>query len=70
MLKVLVLCLAASGNFRVPETLILDSCNITSAGLKEDLTRLCSQVTELDLTHNLIHGWDEVSLQQIDTGLQ
>ena len=40
--------------------LILDSCKITSAGHTEDLNRLCSQVTELDLTDNSITNWSEV----------
>ena len=40
--------------------LILDSCKITSAGRTEDLNRLCSQVTELDLTDNSITNWSEV----------
>ena len=49
-----------SGSFRVPEVLILDSCKITSAGHTEDLNRLCSQVTELDLTDNSITNWSEI----------
>ena len=57
---VLALFFVESGSFRVPEVLILDSCKITSAGRTEDLNRLCSQVTELDLTDNSITNWSEV----------
>lgn len=56
----MILIFVESGSFRVPEVLILDSCKITSAGLTDDLNRLCSQVTELDLTDNSISSWNEV----------
>ncbi|KAF6019124.1 hypothetical protein EB796_022541 [Bugula neritina] len=50
----------ASGNFRVPENLTLDMCQITSAGLRDDVARLCSGVRELDLAQNRIESWEEV----------
>lgn len=47
---------------RLPSTLILDHCNIDSVGDEECLSSLCHEVKELDLAHNQISHWDEVSI--------
>lgn len=54
---------SASGQFRVPENLSLDSCGISSAGPLDELTEMCSNVVELDLSDNSIASWDEVSFR-------
>lgn len=46
---------------RLPSTLILDHCEIDSVGDEESLSSLCNDVHELDLAHNQISHWKEVS---------
>ena len=47
---------------RLPSTLILDHCDIDSVGDEQSLSSMCHDVKELDLAHNNISKWDEVSL--------
>lgn len=44
----------------VPTLLVLNDCNIDSAGEAEDLKRKCKLVRELDLAQNKLHNWNEV----------
>lgn len=52
----------SSPRMRLPSTLILDHCEIDSVGDEESLSSLCHEVHELDLAHNQISHWNEVSL--------
>ena len=47
----------------LPSTLILDHCEIDSVGDEEFLASQCQHVDELDLAHNQISHWDEVSFK-------
>lgn len=49
-----------SDDIVVPALVILDNCNIQSAGDVKELESLCDHVTELDLTGNNITDWKEV----------
>jgi hypothetical protein len=50
------------GRLRVPSVLILEACNIVSAGDEETLCQYCGHVRDLDLAHNDLQSWQEVSL--------
>ena len=45
---------------RLPSVLVLDHCDIDSVGDEHSLGSECSDVKELDLSHNQISKWDEV----------
>lgn len=45
----------------VPSLLVLNDCDITTAGDSEALVAKCSCVEELDLAKNKLHDWPEVS---------
>lgn len=45
----------------VPSLLVLNDCDITTAGEKEALVDKCSCVEELDLAKNKLNYWPEVS---------
>ena len=49
------------GAVKVPNSLILEGCNVLYAGDPETLCKYCSNVLELDLSHNDLQSWDEVS---------
>ncbi|CAH1254869.1 TBCEL [Branchiostoma lanceolatum] len=57
----------ASGTLRLPPVLAVHNFGITCGGEEGEVSRLCSQVTELDITQNCISQWQEVFkiLQQI-----
>ncbi|XP_044748673.1 tubulin-specific chaperone cofactor E-like protein [Coccinella septempunctata] len=44
----------------VPSLLVLNDCDITTAGDREALVAKCSCVEELDLAKNKLHDWPEV----------
>ncbi|XP_060531301.1 tubulin-specific chaperone cofactor E-like protein [Cylas formicarius] len=44
----------------VPALLVLNDCDIATAGEKEALVAKCSNVEELDLAKNKLNHWDEV----------
>lgn len=44
----------------MPQLLILNDCNIDSAGEEEDLKRKCQLVRELDLAQNKLENWNEI----------
>jgi len=44
----------------VPTLLVLNDCNIDSAGESEDLKRKCKLVRELDLAQNKLENWNEI----------
>lgn len=47
-------------HFSVPTLLVLNDCNIDSAGKEEDLKQKCQLVRELDLAQNKLENWNEV----------
>lgn len=47
-------------NFRVPQLLVLNDCDIDRAGEPEDLRKKCCTVKELDLAQNKLQNWTEV----------
>ncbi|KAI8501421.1 tubulin-specific chaperone cofactor E-like protein [Branchiostoma floridae x Branchiostoma belcheri] len=57
----------ASGTLRLPPVLAVHNFGITCGGEEGEVSRLCSQVTELDITQNCISQWQEVFkiMQQI-----
>ena len=50
------------GGVKVPTSLVLEACNVLYAGDPQTLCKYCSNVLELDLSHNDLQSWDEVSL--------
>lgn len=46
--------------FRVPTLLVLNDCNIDSAGEKEQIKQKCKLVKELDLAQNKLENWNEI----------
>ncbi|XP_078590193.1 tubulin-specific chaperone cofactor E-like protein [Branchiostoma floridae x Branchiostoma japonicum] len=57
----------ASGTLRLPPVLAVHDFGITCGGEEGEVSRLCGQVTELDITQNCISQWQEVFkiMQQI-----
>lgn len=49
----------------VPSLLVLNDCDITTAGDREALVDKCSCVEELDLAKNKLHDWPEVNKTRI-----
>ncbi|XP_016341824.1 tubulin-specific chaperone cofactor E-like protein isoform X3 [Sinocyclocheilus anshuiensis] len=45
----------------LPRILVLDSCGITEAGDEEEVATFCAHVVELDLSHNQLKDWGEIS---------
>lgn len=45
----------------LPRILILDGCGITEAGDEEEVSTFCAHVVELDLSHNQLKDWGEIS---------
>ncbi|XP_059403413.1 tubulin-specific chaperone cofactor E-like protein [Carassius carassius] len=45
----------------LPSILVLDSCGITEAGDEEEVATFCAHVVELDLSHNQLKDWGEIS---------
>lgn len=48
----------------LPSLLVLNDCDITTAGEKQALSDKCSCVEELDLAKNKLNYWPEVSYKQ------
>lgn len=46
--------------YRVPTLLVLNDCNIDSAGEKEQIKQKCKLVKELDLAQNKLENWNEI----------
>lgn len=46
----------------IPNLLVLNDCDIDSAGQESDLRDKCRGVEELDLAQNCLSRWSEVSL--------
>lgn len=44
----------------VPALLVLNDCDITTAGEKSALTDKCAGVEELDLAKNKLNKWEEI----------
>lgn len=47
-------------SFRVPTLLVLNDCNIDSAGEEEQIKQKCKLVKELDLAQNKLENWNEI----------
>lgn len=45
----------------IPSLLVLNDCDITTAGEREALVTKCAGVEELDLAKNKLNHWPEVS---------
>lgn len=45
----------------LPSILVLDGCGITEAGDEEEVATFCAHVVELDLSHNQLKDWGEIS---------
>ncbi|XP_038129354.1 tubulin-specific chaperone cofactor E-like protein [Cyprinodon tularosa] len=45
----------------LPSVLVLNSCGINKAGDQADIAAFCAHVIELDLSHNNLHDWHEIS---------
>ncbi|XP_050965728.1 tubulin-specific chaperone cofactor E-like protein [Labeo rohita] len=45
----------------LPSILVLDGCGITEAGDEEEVATFCAHVVELDLSHNQLKEWGEIS---------
>ncbi|XP_051552636.1 tubulin-specific chaperone cofactor E-like protein [Myxocyprinus asiaticus] len=45
----------------LPRILVLDGCGITEAGDEEEVATFCAHVVELDLSHNQLKDWGEIS---------
>ncbi|XP_051525150.1 tubulin-specific chaperone cofactor E-like protein [Myxocyprinus asiaticus] len=45
----------------LPRILVLDGCGITEAGDEEEVATCCAHVVELDLSHNQLKDWGEIS---------
>lgn len=46
----------------LPSALVLDDCGITKAGDGSYIAAFCAHVLELDLSHNQLNDWVEVSV--------
>lgn len=42
--------------------LAVDGCNISSAGGAGEISKICPNVVELDISNNLLHSWEQVFL--------
>ncbi|XP_017550261.1 tubulin folding cofactor E-like a isoform X3 [Pygocentrus nattereri] len=45
----------------LPSVLVLNGCGITSAGDEGEIAAFCAHVVELDLSHNKLMDWHEIS---------
>uniref|UniRef100_A0A1A7YR29 Tubulin folding cofactor E-like b n=1 Tax=Iconisemion striatum TaxID=60296 RepID=A0A1A7YR29_9TELE len=45
----------------LPSFLVLNSCGISKAGDRSDIAAFCGHVLELDLSHNQLSDWGEIS---------
>ncbi|XP_066541996.1 tubulin folding cofactor E-like a isoform X2 [Hoplias malabaricus] len=45
----------------LPSVLVLNSCGISSAGDEGEIAAFCAHVVELDLSHNKLQDWHEIS---------
>lgn len=45
----------------LPSVLVLSGCGITKAGDEAEVAAFCAHVVELDLSHNQLQDWAEVS---------
>ncbi|XP_030648429.1 tubulin-specific chaperone cofactor E-like protein [Chanos chanos] len=45
----------------LPSVLVLDGCGITEAGDEEEVATFCAHVVELDLSHNQLRDWGEIT---------
>ena len=54
-----------NGSIIVPSILALDNYKVNSGGPMDELSALCSCVTELDLTNNLLTCWSEVCMSYL-----
>uniref|UniRef100_A0A8C6SI63 Tubulin-specific chaperone cofactor E-like protein n=1 Tax=Neogobius melanostomus TaxID=47308 RepID=A0A8C6SI63_9GOBI len=45
----------------LPSVLVLNDCSIQKAGDAADIAAVCAHVVELDLSHNQLSDWEEVS---------
>ncbi|KAF6720801.1 Tubulin-specific chaperone cofactor E-like protein [Oryzias melastigma] len=45
----------------LPSILVLNSCGISRAGDQVEIAAFCSHVMELDLSHNKLRDWNEIS---------
>ncbi|XP_028838077.1 tubulin-specific chaperone cofactor E-like protein isoform X2 [Denticeps clupeoides] len=45
----------------LPSVLVLEGCGITEAGDESEVATFCAHVVELDLSHNQLREWSEVS---------
>ncbi|XP_067101918.1 tubulin-specific chaperone cofactor E-like protein [Osmerus mordax] len=45
----------------LPSVLVLTGCGITRAGERADIAAFCAHVVELDLSHNQLQTWEQVS---------
>ncbi|XP_037534359.1 tubulin-specific chaperone cofactor E-like protein [Nematolebias whitei] len=45
----------------LPSVLVLNGCGISRAGDQAEIAAFCSHVMELDLSHNKLHDWHEIS---------
>ncbi|KAK5617047.1 hypothetical protein CRENBAI_016531 [Crenichthys baileyi] len=45
----------------LPSVLVLNNCGITRAGYQAEIAAFCAHVIELDLSHNNLQDWHEIS---------
>ncbi|XP_072548187.1 tubulin folding cofactor E-like a isoform X2 [Salminus brasiliensis] len=45
----------------LPSILVLNACGISTAGDKAEIAAFCAHVVELDLSHNKLQDWHEIS---------
>lgn len=51
----------ALDRLNLPSLLVLNSCGISHAGDEGEIAAFCAHVMELDLSHNKLQDWHEVS---------
>jgi len=49
----------------IPNLLVLNDCDIDSAGMESDLRDKCHGVEELDLAQNCLSRWSEASFSSL-----
>lgn len=50
-----------SDRLNLPSVLVLNGSGISHAGEEGEIAAFCAHVVELDLSHNKLQDWDEVS---------
>lgn len=54
----------------LPSVLVLNGCGISHAGDEGEIAAFCAHVVELDLSHNKLQDWHEVTVLFICTDNQ